>query len=93
MAADLEVIPKSDPRHPLAQKIIDLMYEYFELNPFNGAVQWIEDARGHVVIFTRGEYRHVLMNNIDDVGVPIRQFERLEGDEDEHEGEEERLQP
>lgn len=29
-----------------------------------GAVVWVQDGSGRLVILTRGEYRHVLMENI-----------------------------
>jgi hypothetical protein len=30
-----------------------------------GAVAWVEDTDGRMVILTRGEYRHTLLQNID----------------------------
>lgn len=53
----MDVIKKEDPRHAAAQKVIDAMEEFFCLQPTAGAVQWIEDSLGRVIVFTRGEYR------------------------------------
>ena len=53
-----------------AQAFLDAGFEYWrayqrEIQPITGAVVWIKDANGAMVIFTRGEYRDVLMKNID----------------------------
>jgi len=75
------MISKDDPRHKAAQDVIDAMYRFFELNRGRGAVQWLEDHDGKVVIFTRGEYRGQLMENIDRLGPPVEQFEWIEPEE------------
>ena len=49
----------------VAQEAIDAMYEFWKLHPEKGAVQWLEDTMGHVLIFTRGEYRDKIMAAID----------------------------
>lgn len=85
----MEIIKREDPRHAAAQKVIDAMYEYWQLSygtEDSCAVRWIQDANGKVVIFTRGEYRDVLMQSVGDIHNnqnprPTKMFEpeRLEG--------------
>ncbi len=36
------------------------MYEYWKLDHFAGAVQWIEDTDGKLIVFTRGEYKELI---------------------------------
>jgi hypothetical protein len=52
----------------LARKLLDTALEYRSLanqTGLPGAVIWVEDVEtGEVVIVTRGEYKHVLLNNI-----------------------------
>ena len=59
------MIELDDPRAQAAREVIEAMHKFFKLQPHNGAVQWIEDDTGRVVIFTRGEYRHALMGAVD----------------------------
>ncbi len=54
----------TDAEREAAQAAIDAMQRYFDLRPHRGAVQWIEDSDGRVVIFTRGEYRSVIMEAV-----------------------------
>ena len=50
------------------QKLLDAAHEFWtachEEGQY-GAVQWLEGTCGELVIFTRCEYRDLLMNNID----------------------------
>jgi hypothetical protein len=81
------LIPQNDPRHAAATAVLEAMHAYWKLDPFGGAVRWIEDAEGRIVIFSRGEYRIRLMSNIDDLGLPVGQFDHRELDavaEDRH---------
>ena len=73
------MIYKDDPRYKAAQKVLDATYEFWKLAPMKGAVQWIEDANGRLVIFTRGEYRGKVRDVIGDNLQPEEYFE-LEGD-------------
>lgn len=65
------MIPKTDPRWQAAQDVLDAMQRFYDLDKWRGAVRWIEDTEGRVVIFTRGEYRDVLMSNISGHVPPI----------------------
>lgn len=50
------------------QALLDAAYAYWEAcRRFGqyGAIQWIDDITGRTVIFTRGEYRTALLNNVD----------------------------
>lgn len=62
------LIAKSDPRHEQAQRVLDEAHKFWKLQPYMGAVQWIEDTLGRLVIFTRGEYRPELMAGVDRTG-------------------------
>ncbi len=75
------MIPKTDPAYLAAIKAIDAMHDYWKLNPCRGAVQWLEDSDGRVLIFTRGEYRDRIMQVC---GGPsnVEMFQ-LEGDSEE----------
>lgn len=73
----MDVIKKEDPRHAAAQKVIDAMEEFFYLQPNNGAVQWIEDSLGRVIVFTRGEYRDKIRDLLEEESFvsPDKSFE------------------
>ena len=71
------VIRVTDPRHEAARKVLDAMHEYFDLDPSGGAVRWIEDDSGRVVIFTRGEYRDRIMGAIE-WSYDTKRFEKRE---------------
>ncbi len=73
-------ITKTDPRHEAALRALDAMHEYWKLAPHRGAVQWIEDADGRLVVFSRGEYRSQILEGIEATYQPIQFFE-IEGDE------------
>lgn len=50
------------------QKLLDAAYAYWEAcHRFGqyGAIQWLDDISGRTVLFTRGEYRAILLNNVD----------------------------
>lgn len=51
----------------------------------DGSVQWLEGSNGELLIFTRFEYRHVLMQNIDKLpSSVVHKFgESMPTDEDE----------
>ena len=55
----------SDDVREAAQKAIDAMHEFFRVHPSHGAVIWLEDDAGRVLVFTRGEYRDKLMAAIE----------------------------
>jgi hypothetical protein len=82
-------ISKDDPRHAAAKRVLEAMFEFWKLAPFGGAVQWIEDIRGRVVVFTRGEYRDRMMRAVGENLQPTSFFELEdedpEGVEDESE--------
>lgn len=57
-----------------ADNLIAAAYAYWrELGAVAGsrAVLWLEDTAGRVVIFTRGEYRQHLMENIERRGLEL----------------------
>lgn len=70
-----DVIGLGTERYTKAQNAIDAMHELFKVQPMRGAVQWIKDTDGRVIIFTRGEYVSTLMRNIDSIGAPTEAFE------------------
>ena len=75
-----DLIPKEDPRTAAAKKFLDAGMEYWKIcqkQGQGGAVQWIEDADGRLIIFTRGEYRHQLLSQVHDLpGQPkVNRFE------------------
>ena len=51
----------------------------------DGSVQWLEGSNGELLIFTRMEYRDVLMANIHKLPASVIHMfgERMPGDEDE----------
>ncbi len=67
-------IPTTDPRHAAAMEVLNAMHKFFDLEPCAGAVRWIQDTTGRVVIFTRGEFRDTLIKNIDE-NFHFRRFE------------------
>ena len=69
------MILKNDPRHEAAQKALDAMHEFWKMSPMRGAVQWIEDVEGRLVIFTRGEYREKIRSIIGENLQPEEYFE------------------
>lgn len=56
-----------DLRKAAGQKLLDAAHEFFKAcrqEGQEGAVQWLTGELGELVIFTRAEYRHHLMQNI-----------------------------
>jgi hypothetical protein len=54
-------------RMEAGQKLLDAAHEFWNAcydEGQYGAVQWLTGSRGELVIFTRGEYRGQLMENI-----------------------------
>lgn len=62
-----------------ADKLLAAAMDYWKVfqkaNPPGGAVVWVEDDDGRLVILTRGEYRTRLMANVDSLGTPTRAFD------------------
>lgn len=60
---------KSDPAlQEAAQVLMDAAMVYwkeYQRIGLGGAVVWVKDTDGRMVILTRGEYQHTLMRNID----------------------------
>lgn len=71
-------ISVDDPRHAAALRVLVAMHEYFNLDRFGGAVRWLEDTSGRVVIFTRGEYRDRILAAVHENITPTQQFEYKE---------------
>lgn len=74
-------IYRDDPRHAAAKAVLIAMHEFWKLSPVGGAVQWIEDADGHLVVFTRGEYRTAIREIIGVNLHPDQYFELCDDDE------------
>jgi hypothetical protein len=75
----MKLINSDDPRYAAAQKVINAMHDYFDLDPMGGAVRWIEDSDGRVIIFTRGEYRDAIRDllNKESFVRPEEKFEAM----------------
>jgi len=69
------MIPTSDPRHEQSNRVIDEAQKFWNLQPYVGAVQWIEDTLGRLVIFTRGEYRAELLAGVDRIGSQVELYQ------------------
>ena len=55
-------------RRKAAMRLLDAAYDYWKVCHEEGqfgAVQWVDWVSGELLIFTRGEYRQTLMQNID----------------------------
>jgi len=53
------------------QKLLDAAQEFWEACHAEGqygAIQWLEGTNGELLIYTRGEYRTQLLNNIPSFG-------------------------
>ncbi len=47
--------------------LLEAAYDFWKdchENGQTGAIRWLEDDKGHILIFTRGEYKSQLMENI-----------------------------
>lgn len=56
-----------DERREKAQALLDAAYEFWTAcneAGQRGAVQWLEGTLGELIIFTRGEYRRQILDNI-----------------------------
>lgn len=54
-------------RRQAGQKLLDAAYEFWQAcheEGQYGGVQWLEGSNGELIMFTRGEYRNTLLNNI-----------------------------
>ncbi len=76
-----------DKRLECGKKLLDAAYDFFKAcraEGQDGAVQWLTGTNGELIIFTRGEYRHILMNNIDTLSGQAEHFfgESMPADED-----------
>lgn len=78
-----EQISVDDPRWAAAKKAIAAMYEYWKLCPNFGAVQWIQDTDGKLIVFTRGEYTEAIRAAIGERIQPEMFFELEEEPESE----------
>jgi hypothetical protein len=59
--------------HKAAERLLKAAYDFWEerkKHGANGAVIWLKDDSGKVVIFTRGEYTNTLMSNIHQIHEP-----------------------
>jgi hypothetical protein len=75
-------IPKRDPNFTVsdlqksAQRFVDAAYAYWEdahKAGIEGAVVWVKTTEG-CVIFTRGEYLHELLKNVEKIYGPTVAF-------------------
>lgn len=51
-----------------ARRLLEAAYDYWkqaQKEGIGGGIVWLDDADGHTVIFTRGEYRSHLLSGID----------------------------
>ena len=75
-------IPRIDPEFTVedlkeaADKFMEAGYAYWEAchkASFHGggALVWCSDTNGRMVMFTRVEYRHTLLENVHKIGNPI----------------------
>lgn len=71
----METIPVSDPRHAAAMAVIDAMHKFRAIDPSRGTVQWIEDTKGRLIVFTRGEYKEAIRQAIGEGLTPEQYFE------------------
>ena len=73
-------------REDAAQELLDAAYTFWDSERAAGqygAVKWLDDDRGGLLIFTRGEYRDTLMKNIDVVKDAVHKFSEPQEAEDE----------
>jgi hypothetical protein len=63
-------LPTDNALQTAGQKLLDSAYEYwqeYQRSIGNSAVVYLKDTNGRMVVFTRGEYREALMENIESV--------------------------
>jgi hypothetical protein len=75
-------IPRRDPTFTMkdlakvGDKFLAAGYAYWEAAHkagIEGAVIWLQDTNGRMVVFTRGEYSQQIVGNIERLG-PVKQF-------------------
>ena len=74
----LHIIKRDSKRHETAEKLLETAMEFWiACNDEGqyGAVQWLIGETGELIIYTRGEYKDRLMENIDKLGTEIYHFE------------------
>jgi len=87
-------IPRQDPNfgeeqlRESGQRLLDAAMAYWEdchkfRSELGGAIQWLESNDGRLVIFTRGEYRARLLENVDRLNLPVFVFDAEPPPEDE----------
>lgn len=72
-----EYISKESERYKTADKLLKVAAEFWQAchkEGQYGAVQWLTGDSGELVIYTRGEYRETLLQNIDVIGTPVERF-------------------
>lgn len=68
MITTVHDVSEDEPLREAAQELLNAAMNYWEQNRksgLRGAVVWVQDSDGRLVILTRGEYRQTLMENID----------------------------
>ena len=75
----MSTIPRATPLFDAAKVLLIAAERFRELkqrlHPPAGAVVWLEDQDGRVLIFTRGEYRDILYENVDKLDNDVQVFE------------------
>jgi len=82
------ILPKRDPNYTMAELDEEAAlflaagrryYDAAHRAGIYGAIVWASDTEGGLVIFSRGEYRERLLQNIEGAG-PVRHFGAARGD-------------
>lgn len=66
-----------------AQKLLNAAHAFWEaswLSGSHGAVRWLEDDQGRLLIYSRGEYREQLLRNIHGANLEIESFDLIENE-------------
>lgn len=70
-------IPRRDPNFTMAdlekvgERFLEAGLAYWEAMHkagIDGAISWLQDRDGALVLYTRGEYRDLLLNNVERLG-------------------------
>lgn len=80
--SETETIELDSDLHKAGVALLEAAAEYWRVahrNDIHGAISWLDDSKGNTVLFTRGEYRHQLLKNIEAPG-EIRYFEHITTD-------------
>lgn len=81
-------IPRRDPNFTMqdlskvGEKFLAAGFEYWEAAHkagIDGAIIWLSDTNGYTCLFTRGEYKQTLLNNVDRIG-PTTSFGSMKDD-------------